>query len=173
MEQNWIDEAAAAAGIGASYISATGEPMTISRHTKERLLAAMGKLEVDASTSKELLPPVAVFRAGDEIALTLQFDGQDLDECKWRLTPEQGKVVRGDIGPDNRIVLPATLPMGYHQLAVLRKRKVLAECRVIVTPQRCFEPEVIRSGGKLWGTSVPRRRPRRFSRLRRRCSRRR
>ena len=114
----------------------------------------MGKLDADASTNKDLLPPVAVFRAGDEIALTMQVGGQDLDECKWRLTPEQGKVLRGDIGPDNRIELPTTLPMGYHQLAVLRKRKVLAECRVIVTPQRCFEPEVVRNGGKLWGTSV-------------------
>lgn len=147
MDISAIETAAKAAGIADSYISASGEPVQINVSTQEKILAALGDLPVENG----LLPPVCVFRQGELPRILLQ--DCVTDTCHWRLQPESGKPLRGGVA-HGFLTLPDDLPAGYHKLCLLQGRKVIAESRVIVAPARCYEPEAIRQGKKIWGACV-------------------
>ncbi len=50
--------------------------------------------------------------------------------------------------------LPPVLPPGYHKLELSDQGRLLATADLIVAPQRCYQPEPIASGGRLWGGAV-------------------
>ena len=147
MDISVIEAAAKAAGIADSYISASGEPVRISLSTQEKILDAMGNTPIQGNA----LPPVNVFRQG-EIPRVLLQDSVD-DPCHWRLQPETGKAMRGSV-VHGFLTLPDNLPLGYYKLCLLQGRKVIAESRVIIAPDRCYEPEAIQRGNKTWGACV-------------------
>jgi hypothetical protein len=45
------------------------------------------------------------------------------------------------------------LPEGYHTLTLTQDGDRW-HCRVIVAPARCYEPQALKDGKKLWGTCV-------------------
>ncbi|QGG10603.1 4-alpha-glucanotransferase [Enterobacter cancerogenus] len=147
MESKRLDSAAQAAGISLSYINAHGKPQSIGAETKRRLLDAMHNTGAKASASP--VPNVKVFTAGKKMSLTVEGHG----EFSWQLTTEAGQVHTGHATGGKRFTLPAKLPEGYHTLTLTQNDKPFA-CRVIVAPKRCYEPQALVEGKKLWGACV-------------------
>jgi 4-alpha-glucanotransferase len=132
------------AEIASEYIDAHGRLQSVSAVTRQRLLAAMHTPRQAASP----LPPVAIVQ-GENAEIVLPAPGI---AGEWQLTAEQGELWRGKCLEDQPIRLP-TLPLGYHQLT-LRVDKQAFECRIIVAPVRCYEPDAITQGQSLWGACI-------------------
>ncbi|ELP5716085.1 4-alpha-glucanotransferase [Enterobacter asburiae] len=147
MESKRLDSAAQAAGISLSYINAHGKPQSIGADTKRRLLDAMHKADAKASVAP--VPNVKVFTAGKKMALTVEGRG----EFSWLLTTEEGHQHKGHATGGKTLNLPAKLPEGYHTLT-LTQDDLRFHCRVIVAPKRCYEPQALLEGKKLWGACV-------------------
>ncbi|WP_236315675.1 4-alpha-glucanotransferase [Enterobacter hormaechei] len=147
MESKRLDSAAQAAGISLSYINAHGKPQSIGADTKRRLLDAMHK--TDAKASGAPVPNVKVFTAGKKMPLAVEGRG----EFSWLLTTEEGHQHKGHATGGKTLNLPAKLPEGYHTLTLTRDDQRF-HCRVIVAPKRCYEPQALREGKKLWGACV-------------------
>ncbi|WP_072927503.1 4-alpha-glucanotransferase [Nissabacter archeti] len=148
MDEKQIDQAATLAGISASFINAHGKQQAISAQTKMKLLTAMGRDE-ETSPAAGPLPPVKVFTQGRPISLSLAGKG----EFSWVLEQENGTRAEGRAGGSKRLTLPGRLPAGYHQLTLEQKGQRWS-CRLIVAPKRCYEPEALLTGKKLWGACV-------------------
>lgn len=146
MDLKKLEQAAAAAGIAANYINARGQPEEVSPETREKLLAAMAPRPEGADVP---LPPCQVLLK--KRRQQLQVGGQG--DYQWQFDSEQGKAYRGDVSAGEMLVLPASLPEGYHHLRLTQGEKQWA-CRVIIAPKRCYEPEALRRGEKLWGACV-------------------
>ncbi|OQV66331.1 hypothetical protein AK51_09715 [Serratia nematodiphila DZ0503SBS1] len=71
-------------------------------------------------------------------------------EYLWALQREDGECLQGRVGARKTLTLPGDLPMGYHQLTLSQGEQQWS-CRVIVAPRRCFEPDALLTGKKLWG----------------------
>lgn len=149
MESKRLDNAALAAGISPNYINAHGKPQAIPADTKLRLLEAMSRTAAPKKVAVAPVPNVQVFTAGTKMALPLEGHG----EFSWQLITEAGKQHKGQAQAGSRLVLPAKLPEGYHQLTVSQHDQ-LWQCRVIVAPKRCYEPEALLQDKKLWGACV-------------------
>ncbi|MGL9724072.1 4-alpha-glucanotransferase [Sodalis sp. (in: enterobacteria)] len=151
------------AGIITDYVDAWQRPRSISPETLRLLLDAMPG--ADAGDSSAPLPPVWVTGGHRERSLTLPAGIVGA----WTLTEESGKQHHGQTraapAVDDEALEPATtgrahlltLPMGvsdgYHRLTLCVKA-ARWECRVIVAPERCYEPPAIRAGQRLWGSTA-------------------
>ncbi|MGQ4696544.1 4-alpha-glucanotransferase [Enterobacter asburiae] len=147
MESKRLDSAAQAAGISLSYINAHGKPQSIGADTKRRLLDAMHKADAKASVAP--VPNVKVFTAGKKMPLAVEGRG----EFSWLLTTEEGHQHKGHATGGKTLNLPAKLPEGYHTLTLTQDDSRF-HCRVIVAPKRCYEPQALLEGKKLWGACV-------------------
>ncbi|GAB5070160.1 4-alpha-glucanotransferase [Citrobacter sedlakii] len=148
MESKRLDNAALAAGISPHYINAHGKPQSIGAETKRRLLDAMHRIP-DAGKATTPVPGVRVFTAGKKMSLTVEGKG----EFSWLLTTEQGEPFKGHATGGKAFNLPAKLPPGYHSL-MLTQGEQRSHCRIIVAPKRCYEPQALLDGKKLWGACV-------------------
>ena len=142
-----IDQVATQAGIAADYINAHGQRQATAPETKRKLLAAMNPASLQASTAP--LPAVKVFYHGNPVALPLGGEG----EFHWVLLREDGSQQEGRAGAHKTLTLPGELPLGYHQLTLTQGEQQWA-CRLIVAPKRCYEPDALLTGKKLWGACV-------------------
>ncbi|OOH89025.1 4-alpha-glucanotransferase [Pasteurellaceae bacterium 15-036681] len=98
--------------------------------------------------SQSTLPPVKVVKQGEQIFIPLFVaDKTQRIHSQWQLTLENGELIQGKV-KRNRIELPRNLPLGYHQLTLT---KIAAQCRIIITPERAFQPTEIEQKKKLWG----------------------
>lgn len=149
MESKRLDNAALAAGISPSYINAHGKPQSIGAETKRRLLDAMHKAKPVAKAAVTPVPNVMVYTTGKKMSLTLEGSG----DFSWLLTTEEGHQHKGHATGGKKLNLPAKLPEGYHTLTLTQDGSRW-HCRVIVAPQRCYEPQALKEGKKLWGACV-------------------
>ncbi|MNB82300.1 4-alpha-glucanotransferase [compost metagenome] len=149
MESKRLDNAALAAGISPSYINAHGKPQSIGAETKRRLLDAMHKAKPVAKAAVTAVPNVMVYTAGKKMPLMIEGSG----EFSWLLTTEEGHQHKGHATGGKNLNLPAKLPEGYHTLT-LTQDDSRWHCRVIVAPKRCYEPQALKEGKKLWGACV-------------------
>lgn len=149
METKRLDNAALAAGISPSYINAHGKPQSIAAVTKQRLLDAMHRTATAVKAAVNPLPAVQVFTYGKKMSLPVAGQG----EFHWILTTEEGKQYQGQARGGETLPLPARLPEGYHTLTLTQDGDRW-HCRVIVAPARCYEPQALKDGKKLWGTCV-------------------
>lgn len=149
MDSKRLDNAAQAAGIAANYINAHGKPQAIPAETKLRLLEAMSRTAAPKKVAVTPLPNVQVFTAGSKMTLPLEGHG----EFTWLLRTEEGKQHKGHAIAGTKLALPAKLPEGYHSLTISQNDQQW-QCRVIVAPKRCFEPEALLQDKKLWGACV-------------------
>lgn len=147
-----LDRAAAVFGIEAAFIDDSGKPRLTSPATKRALLAAMGvEAESDAGLREalarqaraDLAPAVLVARAGEDAALSIPALSRS---AAWQLTLESGDVLSGAcrgqaVGPQNRLLLPAPLPAGYHRLVLERPDGRSDRIQLIAAPPRCLLPE--------------------------------
>ncbi|MEB7587627.1 4-alpha-glucanotransferase [Serratia rubidaea] len=148
MDRNSIDQAAAQAGIMADYVNAHGQQQAITPESKRALLAAMNSKAASADAAP--LPPVKVFFQRQPIVLPLAGSG----EYGWELIREDGGRLQGRAGAGKTFTLPAgELPLGYHQLRLTQQQQSW-QCRLIIAPRRCYEPDALLTGKKLWGACV-------------------
>lgn len=148
MESKRLAQAATDAGIATSFINAHGEPQAIAADTRQRLLEAMGG--TTGTDTHAPLPAVKVFIAGRRMTLMPQGQG----DYQWRLTTEEGESHhQGNVTAGQALKLPSGLPLGYHSLTLIQEARRW-HCRVIVAPQRCYEPRAVKAGKKLWGACV-------------------
>jgi 4-alpha-glucanotransferase len=183
MLDSLLDQLARQRGIGDAYHNWRGELLPISRETKIAILAAMGcptadpadlerELRAhDARYMSELLSPVSVThprRTGVPVAIPVD----ELDRpLRWEITLADGRLARGESHAgslqenerreiDGRwqtrreLRLPTDLPHGYHTLRVELDSGAAAQGALVVAPRVCFEPDVLRAGGRLWGVAV-------------------
>ncbi len=146
MDPKVLDQAAERAGIIPEYIDAWGQRKIISQATKRQLLDAMAGLRDDFGQSP--VPPVWVIRPGDPLSLALNLN----EPVEWVLTEELGRQHEGSMA-QRRVTLPGSLPLGYHRLTV-RSGLRHWNCQVIVAPARCYEPDALLAGQKLWGACI-------------------
>lgn len=149
MESKQLEQAAIEAGIAAGYINAHGKQQAIAADTKRELLAAMGWTSRVPQAVEAPVPVVKVFIKGSRLALPIGGEG----EFHWQLKLESGAVQQGRTSAKMTLALPGRISTGYHQLT-LTQDALSWECRVIVTPKRCYEPDALLAGKKLWGACV-------------------
>jgi malto-oligosyltrehalose trehalohydrolase/4-alpha-glucanotransferase len=182
-EATALDRLAAQVGIEAAYDNAAGDTVRTSPAIQCNLLAAMGMevrnegdaearlIELDLAELAKPLPPVAVVREDRlplEVKLTLPVGGNPLN---WTLEQENGEVRLGTakfsdlpllrtarVGghPVECRLLRIDVPMstGYHRLRVDCPGEQPCAMPVIVTPKRCWLPEGLADGRKIWGLSA-------------------
>ncbi|WP_147193733.1 4-alpha-glucanotransferase [Pantoea sp. CCBC3-3-1] len=148
MEENVLEQAATEAGIASGFINAHGKPQPISAETRRELLKAMG-WSVERRQTARPVPTVKVFISGGRFALPVEGEG----EYHWHFCQEQGATRHGRVNGNMTLALPENLPMGYHLLTLTRAGQSW-ECRIVVAPKRCYEPDALLAGKKLWGVCV-------------------
>ncbi|MGD9342085.1 MAG: 4-alpha-glucanotransferase [Chromatiales bacterium] len=130
--------------------------------------------ELELSAWYRVLPVVSVIRErrerGIPLAVRAEHAGYPID---WCIRTEDGMLLTGSVRPEDcewleeKIVEgvlhkrfdfrpPATLPLGYHRLELVSRsdNAVFAWCHLIVVPERCYQPEAVAEGQRLWGISV-------------------
>jgi len=176
-----LDRLAERMGILPEYRDARGPQVRITAETKRGLLAAMGHPvgdEAEAAAALEALDraewlaalsPIQVVRsdAGDPaVELILPADSGTIH---WHLAREDGTNHTGEIAFDRlerldgkhldgrdlerrRFTLEGLgLPWGYHRLTICPGGVAMT---LVVTPGRCWLPEVLAEGGRLWGIAA-------------------
>lgn len=183
MLESLLDQLARQRGIGDAYHNYRGDLLQIGRHTKTAILAAMGCPTTDAAAiehelradavrhMRQLLPPVVVLhpqRTGVAVAIP----ADELEQpVRWQITLASGDKVGGEVLASSlqeherreldgrwqtrrELLLPGNLPHGYHALHVSLGSGATAHSALVVAPQQCFEPRVLRDGQRLWGVAV-------------------
>ncbi|OEF23410.1 4-alpha-glucanotransferase [Vibrio rumoiensis] len=171
-----LKQVASQEGIVDRYISAWGEEAYVSDTTIEELLQALGYDTKDEQQllnqaeqrhKVDVLPCVKVVHATNDVHIELHIaPSARVSEFSWLLITEQGERFEGylesQVIDDNRetlgyltFSLPNTLPLGYHQFSLFRKRRNKPfEMSLIVTPQACFKQAELNEGKRLWGPSI-------------------
>lgn len=148
MENNALEQAAMEAGIASGFINAHGKQQAIAAETKRDLLQAMG-WDHERLTLVRPVPIVKVFIKGSRFALPVCGEG----EFSWHLRQENGVMHQGRVNGRMTLALPERLAPGYHRLTLTQATQSW-ECRVIIAPRRCYEPDALLAGQKLWGACV-------------------
>jgi len=168
-------------GIEPEFRDARGRVVRTSTETKRDLLAAMGVAAADdgqaaASLEAQLgadwlnpLPPIQVVRTDtDTPAVDLVLPAGTTENMTWRLTLEDGghrtgRVAFGELAwiasqyldgqslERRRLPLGPDLPWGYHRLTVEPGGDATT---LVVTPGRCWLPETLAQGRRLWGLAA-------------------
>lgn len=176
LQQQTLFNVAGLAGIAPNYISMRGEETDVSRETIAYILSQLGYdtsseealiQSADKKHKVDILDSVQVVYQEQPIEIELnlgvsaresEFEWQLLTECGQRFSGYlQSQVVRDQRADGGPLVfsIPVELPLGYHQLSVLRKRrKTPYQATLIVAPTRCYQTPVCQQGKKLWGPSV-------------------
>ena len=182
MLDSLLDQLARRRGIGDAYYDYRGELRAFSAATKTAILAAMGcnvtdaaavahELdELEAERWRSRVPVVSVLRPG-RAGVIVVVPAHALGEAlEWHVATvpageRHGRAVTGDLAEverrdmDGRVLtrrwlpLPENLPLGEHSLQVCTAG-ACDEGTLVVAPARCHEPEVLATGGRLWGLAV-------------------
>ncbi|PHM38944.1 4-alpha-glucanotransferase [Xenorhabdus mauleonii] len=171
MENKCLDELATEAGIASEFINAYGKPQAIPAEIRHRILHAMNAdipverpvFHSNTSTQTASLPDVIVLLQGQEINLPLD----DTNSYQWQIQTEQGEVFHSRC--QYHFTLSTILPLGYHTLTLIPEVEPESSSQrqsnparsmqpqsvqLIVAPERCYEPQAITHGEKLWGACI-------------------
>lgn len=152
-----LEHLARLVGISPEYKDAFGRKVETVPDTRDAILTALGlsvssEAETQASIARlerlrsSVLPAVLVIDAGRQYPITLR---QIPEQVDWVLTEDNGNVREGRIAKgESTLDLPA-LPMGYHQL-----RLGESDAIVIAAPDKCWQPEALDNGSRLWGVTA-------------------
>ena len=120
------------------------------------------------SAWRQGLPPVvAVSESACEWSLPLRMPASS-NQIRWRLREETGVLHEGQIDThslpelarieldgvvwcERRLSFALRLPQGYHRLSV---SSLTGETLVVIAPERCYRPEALQNGGRIWGAAV-------------------
>jgi len=171
------------AGILPEYIDNWQQKNSPSIATQRAILTAMGldistKKSIEAAIKnyqlrpwRSVLEPVRVLRNSSHwVRLTLP-ESFTQAEFSWQLQLEDGTEQRHSFQPNQllqlerktvdgiaycawKLILPVSISLGYHRLAILSNEIVLAEQSLIMTPEKCYQPGALNESGKVWGPAV-------------------
>lgn len=175
-----LDRLAARAGIEPEWFDIFGNRTVVPGTTLRAILSAMGlPADDDAAVAVSLalldrrawvrpLDATTVVDEGSDPAVTLHvIEGT---QGTWTLTGEDGDVRTGVFGAAAlpvearrsvdgvvrvrcRLVLPVTVPRGYHRLRIETATQT-ADGLLIVAPGRCVQPQDLAPGRRLWGVAA-------------------
>jgi 4-alpha-glucanotransferase len=178
-----IERLARLRGIGDAYHDYRGELKSFSIETKVGILRAMGcpvddpaalassALQLEAQRQQQFLPRLAATR-GTRINLEINVTAREFGSSLiWSVTLEDGsrrdgatstadcmEQWRGEVDGSwitrRRFELPLNLPPGYHELEAKIAGGKAERCQLIVSPPKCYEPDAIVAGRRLWGVAV-------------------
>jgi 4-alpha-glucanotransferase len=176
---NSLERLAERYGIQSSYKDARGVVQFTQPATQVALLAAMGADAVDDSTataaldamdreawSRSLEPvhvafetnplnlPVAYPSGTTKIAWSLQLEGGEQRRGSadfGALALIEQHAIDGQMHERRMLVLPDTIPFGYHRLTLEPGASV---SQLIVTPGKCWLPPQIEQRQRIWGVAV-------------------
>ncbi|MBL8659548.1 MAG: 4-alpha-glucanotransferase [Rhodospirillales bacterium] len=186
---NGLDHLARLAGIESEYWDIWGNLHRTGDAGKVSILGALGfaadsEAAIAASTASieqaawaQGLPPVAVFRLGQAIEISLVLPAARGDRgiaCRileegghghhFTVVPDQGALVEereiaGEVLQRRILNLPVSLPLGYHDLYLDLGEEALGSgelghARLIVAPPGCYLPEPLAGGARRWGIST-------------------
>jgi 4-alpha-glucanotransferase len=168
-------------GIEREFTDFRGRTRRVSDNTVLAILAAMGHtvddedaLRREAEALDELewirvLPPVVVLRGSRQVPAT--FIAPVLPEIRWKVELEDGDTLESEVALGRMAVLGERglrglwyqrlalelpeLPTGYHRL-ILEKVDGghLGAAALIGAAERCYGPEAVSRGARLWGPAV-------------------
>jgi 4-alpha-glucanotransferase len=171
-------------GIESNFIDAWGKPAVISEQSKIKLLKAMGyDTENESALAEQVqqeaeeqwltpLNPVKVSKVDEHFSFVVRVAIEHAaSKHKLVIGLENGDEQVVDFVPvDNQlqatvdisdiefqqylVTTDLLLPLGYHELTLKRGNKKLSTGRQITVPHRCFIPNEIQAGKKIWGLSV-------------------
>ncbi len=171
-------------GVEREFFDFRGQHHRVSDDSLEAILAAFGHdldddqaiLEASRELSEKdwrrVLPPAAVIRPARDNRIAITVLRPLLQTVRWRIRLESGGEMAGDSGLEGlpvldersleglqfarlSLTLPEDIPTGYHRLEIEKTDgRLIGECRLIVAPERCFEPESLSRGDRLWGLAV-------------------
>lgn len=124
------------------FTDAKGHSESISKKTKTLLLKA---ITVTGQVNKSPVEPVKVFKQGEPYSISVK-----LTEFSWQLYLENNETFEGRHHQRSPLILTETLPVGYHRLLIKQKAQCWS-CRIIIAPEKCYEPASIIKGQHLWG----------------------
>jgi 4-alpha-glucanotransferase len=183
LDATLIERLARLRGIGDAYHDYRGELRYFSLETKAGILRAMGCAVDDPNALaaelsrleiykwRTLLPPIAAAN-GARIGVDLNIRARDFGgRLVWTVNLEQGvrrtgvqssadcpEIWRGEVEGSwitrRRFELPLELPPGYHELEVKIRRRPVSRCPLFLSPSKCYEPDAILNGRRLWGVAV-------------------
>lgn len=178
-----IERLAQLHGVAAAWLDYRARPREVSLESRAAILEAMGVEAADAPAAgrainqhetmrwTRMAPPVAATNEGAPIRLEITTpEALRAQSIAWTLTPERGDprsgvqdlatltvIERGEAEgcayTRRTLELPAA-PLGYHALDLALDTGLSAEVRVIVAPERCYEPAAIAAGKRVWGLAV-------------------
>jgi (1->4)-alpha-D-glucan 1-alpha-D-glucosylmutase len=153
-------------GIAERYRDQEGQIVETPLESQGAVLAGLGLHVENESDAREalarvealkngLIPALLPTRSGRPIAVPLR--GVTGGSATWRVQEEGGTVREGRSavstgGGEAAIEIPP-LPAGYHHLRVEAGGRS-GQATIIAAPRRCWEPPVMREGGRLWGTTA-------------------
>jgi 4-alpha-glucanotransferase len=170
------------AGVESDYWDIWGNHHHIGDDARRSILAALGYpagdeaaiargiQELEQAPWRRWLPPVLIVYEGEPIEIPLSLPADRVD---WPLTVNVENETGGQIeivfrptdapiqdhgwidGHDVfRYALPLQqpLPIGYHTVSLPGRPG--EQLRLIVAPRRCYLPDVLAEGGKMWGVSA-------------------
>ena len=179
-----LEQLARLKGIALAYDDIWGQPHRASPQALIHLLRAMHvdahdpaaiEAAIDAHEAdrwRRVLPAAWVTDATAPAEPPLRLPESLADATlAWRLVEEGGAVHEGTCRPAGlraiergtlsgtafvagALPLPAPLPHGYHHLSLLHGATVLASCRLIVAPPRCYLPQALQGEGRVWGATA-------------------
>ncbi len=176
LQQEKLIQVATDVGIAENYINAHGDLTSVSPDSLSKLLSAMGydtssdealAQSAEKKAKREVLEAVFIFNENSplEIELNLGLSARASD-FEWRLDTEDGNTFSGylqsqivrDLRADGGALvfsIPVELPLGYHSLTLLRKRRKSPYlATIIVAPQSCYKQPQLQQNKKLWGPSI-------------------
>nr|WP_246072237.1 4-alpha-glucanotransferase [Catenovulum sediminis] len=119
------------------------------------------------------IDPVKIIRTDESIEIEIRVPISAANSIfKVQVTTEQGVQSNLDVKPidgamldvevidelefqEYLVTIPGEFPCGYHSLTLLDENgEFITEQSLIVAPKQCYQPDDIKSGRKVWGTSV-------------------
>lgn len=181
--RNALENLAAVEGILPEYIDNWGRRHVTRTGTKKAILSAMGfdvatpqaiakaAAQIDMRRWQRVLESVQVVRRSPLMTHVRMAKSRVETTITWRLLLEDGGKHGGHVGTEQltqiesrdidgvaygawELTLPVMPPVGYHHLELENGGRTLARQALIVAPPVCYQPEVLRDTGRVWGPSA-------------------
>lgn len=177
-------------GISLEYTDAFNQRQETTPYALEKVLHALGVSPCDSESAIKarlaeweeaqwlpVLPPMTVWRQGDQQPLRIQLDFMPKAPLEWKITDEAQQVYTGELllNPLNKVDerqterrgllfsqktlrfawhwhIEAPLPVGYHHVELFYRGERLVQSQLAMTPRQAYIPQALNEH-QAWGVS--------------------